>query len=570
MKLISIASSARILAALALAAPVQVARPLEPAPDEGAAKAAPAVRTSGGALLPEQAAYDVLHYRLSLTVAPDARQIQGVLRMRASAVAPTESIVLDLDDAFEVTHVGEARRALRFRHEAGRLHVEDEGPWRDGEGEFELVVAYRGEPREAPRPPWKGGFTWAETSDGSPWIATSCQGEGADLWWPCKDHPSDEPEGMDLLVTVPTGLVVASNGRLESVRQADGDWTSYHWKVTTPINNYGVALNIAPYATIERTYESTTGERVPVSYWYLPENEEKARELVADLLRQLRFYEEVFGPYPFRADKIGVAETPHLGMEHQTVIAYGNEYSGNPWGEDRGFDFLLHHELGHEWWGNLVTALDWSDMWIHEGFATYAQALYVERLHGPEPYREEIAAQREDVTNGGPLAPRRVMRTDEVYFGGGADSPGGDIYHKGAVVLHSLRWVLGDEAFFRALRRMAYPDPALEGTTDGSACRFETTDGILAIAEKETERELDWFFDVYVRQPKLPHLVHEVGDGKLALRWEVPGGAEFPMPVPVRVGEEIVRVEMPGGSAEIPLGADGAFEIDPHGWVLRR
>ena len=523
-----------------------------------------APQTSGRPMPPEQACFDVLHYRLEVTVDPEERSIAGRLTMRAQLLAAHHALELDLDDRLRVDDVQvNGRTAAEFHHRGGVIWISLRNRELAVGAEFEVRVDYHGVPRVAPRPPWDGGFVWARTADGSHWIATANQMQGADLWWPCKDQPSDEPESMDILVTVPSGLVCASNGRLVRVR-AEGDESTYHWRVSTPINAYGVALNIAPYRTISRSYTSVTGESFPITYWVLPENLERGRILFEDIVRQVRFFEETFGPYPFRADKYGVAETPHLGMEHQSIIAYGNEYRGNPWGADRGFDFLHHHELAHEWWANLVTCRNWKDFWIHESFATYAQALYVEQLHGAEALRGTLAEHRAYVQNLAAVAPRGDLSTGEVHSGG----MGTDIYYKGSCILHSLRWLIGDEVFLRALRRMAYPDPDSENTTDGSACRFTDTEEIRSIAERVSRRDLDWFFELYLRQPQLPRLVSSAGNGVLQLRWETPGDLPFPMPVEVRVGAELVRVEMEHGRGEVALdGAD--YAIDPNAWILR-
>ena len=524
--------------------------------------------TSGRRITPEEEAYDVQHYDLALKVDPQKETIEGVLTMRARVVAATPRIRMDLHPALDVERVVVGGETVKARRDEGALVIPS--PRFESVGDEVLVaVSYGGKPRVAPRPPWDGGFTWEQTPSGAPWIATSCQAGGADLWWPCKDQPSDEADSFDLHVTVPRDLVVATNGRLVGVEDADRKgWRTHHWHVSTPINNYGIALNIAPYETISGEYESTAGDTFPVTYWVLPENVEKGRALFQEMLAHLRFFEETFGPYPFRADKFGVAETPHLGMEHQTIIAYGNHYRGNPWGAQRGFDFLLHHESAHEWWANLVTAKNWNDFWIHESLATYAQSLYVERLVGAEAYRAEIAAHRRTLANRAAVAPRDSRSTTEMYFGRSPDSPGGDIYFKGAVVLHTLRWLLGDETFFTVLRRWAYPDPALERATDGSACRFATTDELVEIAERVSGRELAWFFELYLRQPKLPRLVHALSGRELSLTWETPAGLPFPMPVPLVVDGETRRVEMPDGRATVALGRAQGWELDPLGWIL--
>ena len=302
----------------------------------------------------------------------------------------------------------------------------------------------------------------------------------------------------------------------------------------------------------------------------LPENYDKGKKLFEEIQADLTFFEDVFGPYPFRADKCGVAETPHLGMEHQTITAYGNNYGGNPWGADEGFDFLLQHEMAHEYWALCVTAKNWNDFWIHEGIGTYAQALYAERLKGKEGYRQVMSEQRNGIANRGPVAPREPHSSQEMYFRSKwADSPAGDIYNKGSWIMHTLRWTLGDETFFRVLRRFAYPDPAMEKVTDGRQCRFATTDELLAIAEKESGRDLHWFWELYLRQPKLPKLVSEIAGDELHLTWETPNDMPFPMPIEVRINGKTQRIEMPDRKATVPLHGSKKPELDPDAWILR-
>jgi aminopeptidase N len=523
---------------------------------------------SGGPLMPEQAAYDVSFYDLDLEISPDRRAIDGRLEVHAAVTNPLKWFVLDLDTALTVDRLeirtGEGWQANSFERRRGQIWTRVPMTRQPGE-DLRVRIEYGGSPRVAPQPPWRGGFTWAETSSGAPWIGVSVQTNGADLWWPCKDHPSDEPDSMAISVTVPEPLVVASNGRLENVEKA-GDRRTYHWLVSTPINNYGVSLNIAPYETIETTYTSVTGEQFPVIYWVLPENVEQGRQLMDQIKEHLRFFEEHFGPYPFRADKYGVAESPYLGMEHQTIIAYGNNYRNNAF----GFDDLHHHELAHEWWGNMVTADDWKDFWIHEGFGTYTQAMYAGELQGRDAYHQYMQNIRPQLLNINPVAPGESRTTKEMYFiSVGSMQTDNDIYYKGAWILHTLRYLIGEDAFNRALRRMAYPTPAAEKLTDGRQCRFATTDDFLTVAEKASGRELDWFFELYLRQPALPELISERSGGSLQLHWETPDDLRFPMPVEVKIGEDRRRVEMTNGRATLDIPAGETVEVDPDGWILR-
>jgi aminopeptidase N len=528
------------------------------------------VLDSGQPATPEQACYDVLHYDLALKVDPEKRSIAGTLGLRARVLKESKAIQIDLDDHFTVSAVTRAKDALPFVREPGRILVSGLAALTKPGEEFEISVAYSGVPREAPMAPWDGGFTWKKTRSGAPWIATTCQGEGADLWWPCKDQPDDEADSMDIRISIPEPLVCASNGRLVDVKPADKGWRTYHWHVSTPINSYSVALGIAPYEKIEGEMKSIAGESFPVVYYVLPENLEKGKQLFEEIKLDLAFFESICGPYPFRADKYGVVETPHLGMEQQTITGYGNNYRGNPWGAQQGFDFLLHHEMSHEYWGLLVTARNWNDFWIHEGIGTYTQALYAEKLKGLAAYRQVMGEQRRGIANNGALAPREPHSSGEMYTTKvWKDSPGGDIYNKGSWVMHSLRWLLGDESFFKVLRRFAYPDPAKEKLTDGSACRFATTDELLAIAERESGQKLGWFWELYLRQPRLPKLVGTVAGNELQLAWETPGNLPFPMPVEVEIGGKRQRVEMKDGKASVPMKGAKEFVLDPDERILR-
>lgn len=524
---------------------------------------------SGGPLLPEQAAVDILFYDLALQVTPEEESIEGTATSIARIVNPTRHFVLDLDTVFQVAGIIErsagTESSLVWERQGGRLWI-DLGTRRAVGEEVTLSVRYAGKPRVAPMAPWDGGFVWSSTESGEPWIATAVQGEGPDLWWPAKDHVSDKPDSMALHIRVPEPLVVATNGRLQRVEEHGDGTRTFHSFVSTPISAYNIALNIAPYRRIEGSLESVGGGEFPVVFYALPEDEERARDFFPEVLEHLRFFEELLGPYPFRADGYAVAQTPHLGMEHQTVIAYGANFDRGAMtgGRDWGFDALHHHELSHEWWGNMVTNADWKDMWVHEGFGTYMQSLYAERLAGPERYRAHLAAERRNIVNRTAVAPRESRTSGEIYF-----SSGSDIYSKGAWVLHSLRWLMGDEPFFEALRRMAYPDPQMEQVTDGSHTRLVTTDDFLVIAEAAAAAPLDWFFEVYLRQPHLPRLETERTDETVSLRWHAPVGLPFPMPLEIEIDGQRSRVAMPEGYAELTVPADATVIIDPDSWVLR-
>ncbi len=539
-------------------------------PAKPVAPAAPApkhIRTatenSGGVLLPEQAAYDVGACELNLQIFPDKKSIDGTATIEALVRAPLDWLVLDLDPRFKVTQVrtgtGGVANNANFEWRGARLWI-NLGGTKPAGTKLVAAIDYSGVPPEAVKPPWDGGFTWSKTKDGQPWIATTCETEGADLWWPCKDHPSDKPESFTLRIRVPEPLVVATNGKLiEVVPHGDGTRT-YHWHTVFPISNYNIALNIGPYETITGPYRSVTGEAIPVTFWVLPENRAAAEKFFPEILAHLNFYERVLGPYPFRAEKYGVVETPHLGMEHQSIIAYGNKYRGGP----HGFDWLHHHELGHEWWGNLVTVSDWRDFWIHEGLCSYMQPLYAEEREGMVAYLHAMYESRRSIKNVNAVVPASATSQGVIE-----DTLGNEVYTKGSWVVHMLRYLVGKDTMLTTLRRFAYPTVAAERSTDCSACHFATTDDFIRTANQVSGRDLVWFFNLYLFQPKLPKLVSTIEGDKLHLRWETPEGYPFPMPLEVEVNGQVERIEMPGGRAELSAAKYGHAKLDPNLWILK-
>ncbi len=514
------------------------------------AAAAQVRNVSGGPLIPEQAWFDVQHYDLVLAVDPAHRTIEGTLTMRAKCITTATTLALDLDGALTVRAVRCDGIDTKFERTKGQICIHHDTAPAVGTT-FTVAVDYGGAPLVAPNPPWNGGFTWSQTKDKQPWIATSCQDEGADLWWPCKDHPSDKPDSVDLHITVPKGLVVASNGTLQGAPDVHGELVTFHWREHSPISNYNVALNIAPYVELKDTFTCIDGTVMPIQFFVLPESQERAKRCMPQFLDHLHFFEEVLGPYPFRNEKYGIAETPHLGMEHQTIIGYGNGF------RDEQYDWLHHHELSHEWFANLVTCRDWKDMWLHEGFGTYMQPLYLERRFGRDHYDREL--QKHPTMNRSPVAPRETKNSYQIYFGGGG---GNDLYYKGSLVLHTLRWQLGDEKFFASLKRFCYPTEAAKKATDGSQVRFVDTDDYVRLCSELAGEDMTWFFDAYVRQPALPKLVTEKVGSVLKLRWEVPTDLPFALAVPVRLHGEEQRVAMKGGVGELEVG-DADYTIDP-------
>jgi aminopeptidase N len=326
---------------------------------------------------------------------------------------------------------------------------------------------------------------------------------------------------------------------------------------------YGIALNVGPYEEISGVYKSRYGNTIPLFYWYLPGEEAQARTLFAEFAPTLDFFESEIGPYPFGNEKVGVVETPHKGMEHQTINAYGNGYAKAP----EGFDWLFQHEFAHEWFGNQLTAADWDDYWLHEGYAQYMQPFYGRWREGEARYAVMLDDQRNRIANLRPIVSGTVRTEEEVYeiAKGG---PGQDIYYKGAWMLHTLRDLIGDRAFRDVTRLAVYgrldPRPGNFAPRYGSTAEYER------FVRRVTGKDYGWFFDVYLRQAALPQLVQTRSGSRLTLRWDAPGGRPFPLPIEVQVGPRIVRVPMAAGVGSVTVPAGVHVVVDPNARVLRR
>lgn len=527
------------------------------------------VYESGGVLTPEQASFDVYYYDLDLKVDPSEKTVGGTVGIHFTVVNPTNVIELALDPRLEIesiTQVGNNNRNLRFTRKGSskRVMVYFRQTLQPGQ-KSAVMVTYGGQPREAENPPWDGGLVWDQTPAGEPWVGVATQTIGAWTWWPNKDHPSDKADSVSINLTMPDHLIVASNGRSRGTTELEDRWKTWHWFVSTPINNYNITINAAPYEVISETYTSVAGDEMDIIFWVLPEFIDEGEKLFPQFARQIEFLESILGPYPFRADKYGVAHAPYLGMEHQTLIAYGANFENdNLFGLNAGFDDLHQHELAHEWWGNHITAWDWRDFWLHEGFGTYMQALYAEHISGTDAYREMIELFSNRIANQSEVAPRTSMSSLEITGGG----RGGDVYYKGAVFLHTLRFYIGDDAFFEALRRFSYPDSKLESLVDGSQNRFATTDDFLHLTESITNQNLSWLFEVYLRQAELPRLDVVRGGDVIRMQWHTQNGTPFPMPLELEIGGERVNIVPENGAITLEVAPGIDVEIDPNGLIL--
>ncbi|MCB2067855.1 MAG: M1 family metallopeptidase [Erythrobacter sp.] len=501
------------------------------------------------------------HAALSIAVDPERRRIEGLAEHVVLLSGDSAELVFDLDPRFAVTAVaidGEELPRRAWSNPLGLLTIHPAQPLAAG-SRTTVRIAYSGRPHEARNAPWDGGIVWSQTDTGQPWIATAVQGEGCDMFWPCIDHSSAHIDSLDLLVTVPRGLVAAGNGRL--VETVDnGEATTFHWRARDP-SNYGITLQIGPYELAQRDHPSRFGNTIPLRFWHLPGNEDGVNRLLGEMEDQIDFMEARFGPYPFADEKAGVAETPHLGMEHQTINAYGNHYRR----EANGHDWLLQHEFAHEWFANQLRPASINHMWLAEGIGTWTQPLYLEWSRGRMLYDAEMWSNRQRVWSRVPLVPPEGTLPD---YNDRQALWGDDIYFKGAWIMHSLRWLVGDDVLFPAVTRLTY------GTDDPQPGAIRpvnrTTEDFRAILEQMSGQDLQWFFDAYFYQAPLPRL-EEHRDGRwLDLRWVTPSAEPFAMPVELRVGDELRRVDMPGGHARVDLGsADVHYLADPNNRVLR-
>ncbi|WP_350177823.1 M1 family metallopeptidase [Phaeodactylibacter sp.] len=472
--------------------------------------------TLRGSVTPERAWWDLTYYHLDIEVDPAQRTINGHNTVQYRVLAPGTRMQIDLQPPMELRSATQNGQNLDYKRVGNVYYIQVPENLKQGQV-YELQLGYGGHPKVAVRAPWDGGLSWEEDGKGNPFVATSCQGEGASLWWPCKDHMYDEPDSMLISVTVPDSLVEVSNGRLRKVVPNEGGTHTYHWFVDNPINNYGVNVNIGDYAHWSETYQ---GEQGPLdcSYYVLRANLEKAKAQFKQVPMMLEAFEHWFGPYPFYEDGFKLVEVPYLGMEHQSSVTYGNKYqngylgmdlSGTGWGKK--FDFIIIHEAGHEWFANNITYKDIADMWVHEGFTAYSENLYLDYHYGKEASAAYVTGTRKAVMNDRP-----VIGDYGVNHAGSSD-----MYYKGANMLHTIRTLIGDDEKWRNI---------LRGLNKDFYHQTVTTQQIEQYLIKHSGLDLQPIFDQYLRDTRIPVLAYQWKNGRLHYRWEqtVDG---FDMPV---------------------------------------
>jgi aminopeptidase N len=517
---------------------------------------------SGGPIDADQAKLRFDSADLALEIVPAEQRLQGVATLTFTVKAALGVLVIDLDRNLPVDSIAINGRKLpqsAWRNPEGRLTITLPRTVAAG-GTLVARIAYGGTPHVAVNAPWDDGVVWSTTTDGRLWFGTTAEGYGCDLFWPCLDFPTGEPAMVDLHITVPPGMKAPSNGKLIGVATLPDGRSTWHWRARQP-NTYGIALTVGPYEELTASYKSRFGNTIPMHYWYLPDEERDARRLFAEFAPTLNFFESVIGPYPFGDEKVGVVETPYKGMEHQTINAYGNAYAKAP----EGFDWLFHHEFSHEYFGNQLTAANWDDYWLHEGYASYMQPLYGRWREGEARYAAMLDQQRSKIVGAQPIVSGRIRTEEEVYEAGG---PGTDIYYKGSWILHSLRGLIGDAAFQEVTRRMVFG--SADPKPGGFRPRFGSTMEFEALVARVTGKDYAWFFDTYLRKAALPELIETRAGGALSLEWRAPDGLPFPMPIEVQVDGTTQRLAMSGGHATLAVAPGAHVVIDPFARVLKR
>ncbi len=461
---------------------------------------------------PYRANNDLLFYHLDVRVDPDAKSIKGTNTIRFRMLKDGKRIQLDLTPQLSVDGITLRGRALKYTREERTVWVDFPRTLRKGET-YEVVFAYSGKPVEQGR---FGCFTFNKDAAGKPWITTACEETGASVWWPNKDQWRDEAQrGMLISVAVPNGLMDVSNGKFVVKRDLGDGYTRWDWRVNYGINNYDVALNIGNYVHFGGQHGRTA-----LNYYVLPQDLEGAKTQFAQAPGMLDAYEHYFGEYPFALDGYKLVQVPYAGMEHQSAVAYGNEFANGYLKRDwtgveisPKFDFIIIHESGHEWFGNAVTAADRSDMWIHEGWTTYMESLYVEYRWGKADAITYLNGRKSKVKN------ERAVITER----GANIEPPQDMYDKGSLMINSLRSVVDDDAKWFADIRAFYQHFKYQQIM---------TEDVEKWWSARTGMELTPFFDEYLRHAAAPVLELKFGDGVVQYRYKA-DEAGFAMPIKV-------------------------------------
>lgn len=506
--------------------------------------------------------WNVLHYDLLVDVDIPNKSISGknTILFEVTKTGKPGLLQLDMQRPMEITSIEDPQqkyKQLSFRREGNVYWIEFGDMTFTAKQQYSLVVHYKGVPRAAVNPPWDGGWIWTKDEKGRPWITVACQGLGASVWYPCKDYQGDEPDrGATLSITVPDELTAVGNGVFKEKKSLNGR-TTWRWEVKNPINNYTIVPYIGYYTNFAETYEGEKG-KLECSYWVLDYNIEKARKQFMQVAPMMRCFEQWFGPYPFYEDSYKLVETPHLGMEHQSAVAYGNQYkmgyrgkdlSGSGWGLK--WDFIIIHETGHEWFGNNITTKDIADMWVHESFTNYSETLFTECRYGKAAGNAYLQGIRNNIANDIPIIGPYGVNTEG----------SGDMYYKGANMVHTIRQIVNNDEKFRQI---------LRGLNKTFWHQTVTTQQVEEFINEKTGINFDKVFDQYLRHTQPPVFEYSVTGGQLKYRWvaDVKG---FDMPVRVNAGTgKPILLQPTAEWKTMPLKNGAKFAVDPNFYVIPR
>jgi len=461
--------------------------------------------TLRGSITHERAWWDLNYYHLSITVNPVDSSFSGSNLIGYRVLEPDSVMQIDLQPPMKITRISQNGIDLEFIKDGNAWFVKLKTIYKQGDIGY-LLVEFNGKPRVSKRPPWEGGVSWGKDHNGNPFIVTANQGDGASSWWPCKDHPYDEPDSMLISITVPDPLMNVSNGRLRKLEHHKNGTNTSHWFVSNPINNYGVNINVGDYIHFSDVYEGENG-KLDCDYWVLRDNEAKAKEHFKQAHMMLEAFEYWFGPYPFYEDSYKLVEVSYPGMEHQSSVTYGNGFKNGYGGRDVSrtgyglkFDFIIIHESGHEWFANNITYLDVADMWIHESFTACSENLFVEYFWGKEAGAAYCRGTRLNISNNRPI----IGIYDVNHRGSG------DMYAKGANMLHTLRQIVDNDEQWRLI---------LRGLNEEFFHQTVKSEQIENYISEKTGLDLQAFFDQYLRDTRIPVFEYVLIDGKMRYRW---------------------------------------------------
>ena len=474
--------------------------------------------TLRGSITPERSWWDLTYYHLDIKVEPDKKFISGSNTVGYKVLKSNKTMQIDLQEPMKITSVEANGKSLNFNREGNAYFIELKHKQKKNDINY-VEINYEGYPKEAIRAPWDGGLSWKKDDNDNHFIATSCQGLGASVWWPNKDHMYDEVDSMLISVNVPKNLTNVSNGRLKKVIEHKNGTKTFDWFVSNPINNYGVNINIGDYVSFSEIYKGEKGD-LDIDNYVLSYNLEKAKEQFKQVPMMIEAFEHWFGPYPFYEDSFKMVEVPYLGMEHQSSITYGNKYqngylgrdlSGTGWGLK--FDYIIIHEGGHEWFANNITYKDVADMWVHEGFTCYSENLYVDYFFGKEASAEYVIGTRGGISNKKPIIGQYDVNREG----------SSDMYSKGANLLHTIRQLANDDEVWRQ---------TLRGLNREFYHSTVTSMEIEEYMSKSIRMDLSKIFDQYLRDYRVPVFEYEIIDGELNYRWNnVIDGFDMPLEV---------------------------------------